>query len=112
MHNVNKHEQSVIYRLDCQTCRSKCVGQTDRPFKVRFKEHIQAIKGNKHTSVFAQHILNTGHAYGCMRDTMTILNSIGKGAHMNTLEKFHIYEISKQGLHLNDQFHIWDINTS
>jgi hypothetical protein len=71
---------------------------------VRFKEHIQAIKGNKDISIFSQHILNTGHAYGCMRDTMTILNNIGKGAHMNTLEKFHIYEISKQGLHLNDTF--------
>jgi hypothetical protein len=35
---------------------------------------------------------------------MTILHNIGKGAHMNTLERFHIYEISKQGMHLNDTF--------
>jgi hypothetical protein len=103
-HNVNKYEQSGAYRLDCQTCLSKYVGQTGGPFKVRFKEHIQAIKGNKDASMFAQHILNTGHAYGCMEATMMILHSIGKGAHMNTLEMFHIYEITKQGKHLNDMF--------
>jgi hypothetical protein len=54
--------------------------------------------------MFAQHILNTGHAYGCMEDAMMILNNIGKGAHVNILEKFHIYEISEQGMHLNDTF--------
>jgi hypothetical protein len=82
---VGKYEQSGIYRLDCKTCPSKYVGQTGRPFKVSFKEHIQAINGNKYASMFAQHILNTGHAYGCMEDTMMILHNIVKGAHMNTL---------------------------
>jgi hypothetical protein len=73
------------------------VGQTGRPFKVRFKEHIQAIKGNKDASMFVQHIFNTGHAYGPMEDdTMTILHNIGKGAHVNTLERFYVYEISKR----------------
>jgi hypothetical protein len=71
---------------------------------VKFKEHIQATKGNKAATMFVEHILNTGPAYGCMEDTMTILHNIGKGAHMNTLEKFRIYEISKQGMHLNDTF--------
>jgi hypothetical protein len=28
----------------------------------------------------------------------------GKGVHMNALERFHIYEVSKQGMHLNDTF--------
>jgi hypothetical protein len=31
-HNVNKYEQGGIYRLDCQTCPSKYVGQTGRHF--------------------------------------------------------------------------------
>jgi hypothetical protein len=63
------------------------VGQTGRQFKARFKEHIQVIKGNTDTSKFAQHILNTGHAYGGMEDTMTILHNIEKVTHMNTLER-------------------------
>jgi hypothetical protein len=70
--NVSKYEQSGTYRLNCQSCPLKYVGQTGRRFKVRFKEHIQAIKGNIDASMFAQHILNTGHVYGCMEDTMTI----------------------------------------
>jgi hypothetical protein len=78
------------------------VGQTGRQFKARFKEHIHAIKGHKDTSMFAQHILNTGHAYGGTEDAMKILHKIEKGAHMNTLEKFYIYEISKQGIQIND----------
>jgi hypothetical protein len=70
------------------------VGQTGTPFKVSFKEHIQAMKGNKDASMFSQHILNTGHAYGPMEDTMTILHNIGKGACMNTLERLHIVTYS------------------
>jgi hypothetical protein len=60
-------------------------------------------KNNVQSSV-AQRILNTGHAYGYIEDTMTILHNIGKGPHMNTLERFHSYEISKQGMHLHDTF--------
>jgi hypothetical protein len=47
--------------------------------------------------MFAQHILNTGHVYGCIEDTMMILHTINKGVHTNTLDKFHICEITKQG---------------
>jgi hypothetical protein len=32
---------------------------------------------------------------------MKILHNIDKSAHMNTLEEFRIYEISKKGAHLN-----------
>jgi hypothetical protein len=35
---------------------------------------------------------------------MKILQTIKKDAHMNTLRKFHIYEITKQGTQLNDTF--------
>jgi hypothetical protein len=33
---------------------------------------------------------------------MKILHNIEKGTHKNTLERFHIYEISKQGVQIND----------
>jgi hypothetical protein len=73
---------------------------------------------DKDVSMFAQHILNTGHAYGCIEDIMKILHTISKGAHMNTLEKFHIYEMTKQGMQLNytfmdiDQSHFQYLNKS
>jgi hypothetical protein len=69
---------------------------------VGFKEHIQAINGNK--DLFAQHILKAGRAHGCREDTMTILHSINKSAHINTLENFYIYEITTQGTKINYTF--------
>jgi Leu/Phe-tRNA-protein transferase len=33
-----------------------------------------------------------------------ILHTINKGADVNTLEKFHTYEIMKKGMQLNDMF--------
>jgi hypothetical protein len=57
--------------------------------------------------VFFKKTLDDGQSpetYGCIEDTMTVLHTINKGAHMNTSEKFHIYIITKQGMHLNYTF--------
>jgi hypothetical protein len=89
-----------IYKT--KIAKNQCPIICNRPFKVRFKGHIQATKGNRDAPMFAQRILNTGHAYGYIEDTMTILHNTGKGPHMNSLERFHSYEISKQGMHLHD----------
>jgi hypothetical protein len=62
---------------------------------VRFKEHIQAIKSNKDVSAFAQNILNAEHACGDLEKAVKILHTINKGSHMNTKDKFNIYEIMK-----------------
>jgi hypothetical protein len=53
---------------------------------------------------FAQHIFNTEHVYGYIQDIMKILHTVNKGTRLNTLEKFHIYELKKQGTQLNDTF--------
>jgi hypothetical protein len=37
-----------------------------------------------------------------LTDTMDIVNTGKKGKHINTLEKYHIYRISKDNLHTND----------
>jgi hypothetical protein len=55
------------------------IGQTGRTFKDRYKEHIQAIRNNKQTSKCAQHILDTGHAYGTIEETMDIIQTTKKG---------------------------------
>jgi hypothetical protein len=36
--------------------------------------------------------LNIGHTYGTLEDTMQVVNIQNKGPHLNTLERFHIYE--------------------
>jgi hypothetical protein len=43
------------------------IGQTGRTFKVRYKEHIQAIRNNNGNFGYSNHILNTGYTYGTIR---------------------------------------------
>jgi hypothetical protein len=76
-----------------------------RTFNIRYKEHIQAIRNNNNNSGYSNHILNTGHTYGTINDTMDdIIRKGKKGKHLNTLEKYHIHKISENNLHMNDTY--------
>jgi hypothetical protein len=66
------------------------VGQTGRTFKDRYKEHLQAIRTNKHTSKYAQHIRHRPHTYGKMEETMDVIHITRKGHLLNTLERFYM----------------------
>jgi predicted DNA-binding protein with PD1-like motif len=48
-------------------------------FKVRYKEHIHAIRSNKQNSKFAQHMLHTGQTYSTIDQTMEVLHIEKKG---------------------------------
>jgi HD-like signal output (HDOD) protein len=69
-----------------------------RAFRTRKKEYIQAIKNNNSNSGYSNHILNTGHKYRTITDTINIIRTHRKGKHFNTLEKYHIYKISRDKL--------------
>jgi hypothetical protein len=43
----NKYEKCGIYQLTCPSCNMKYVGQTGRPFKARFQEHLTGFKIRK-----------------------------------------------------------------
>jgi hypothetical protein len=101
-HDSDKYNRSGIYEIKCNSCQLKYIGQTCRNFRTCYKEHIQAIHTNTTTSRYAQHILDTGHAYGTIEDTLSILYHEKKGPLMNALEQFHIYRLSKDNLHVND----------
>jgi hypothetical protein len=78
------------------------IGQTGRNLKTRFKENIQDIRNNRTNTGYSQHIINTGHEYGNIENTLNILNVQKKGAFLNTLEKFHIYQKQKTDNLLNE----------
>jgi hypothetical protein len=66
---------------------------------------MNAIKSNKSTSKYVQHILDNRHSYGTIHDTMDILRITKKGQHMNTLERYNIYKNKKMyGNILNDTY--------
>jgi hypothetical protein len=73
-----------------------------RTFNTRYKEHILDIRSNNSNSEYSNHILNTGHAYGTITVTMEIITTGRQGKYLNTLESYHIYEISRENLHMND----------
>jgi hypothetical protein len=77
----------------------KYIGQTGPIFKARFKEHIQDTRTNRHNSKFAQHILDIGHTYNMMNQTMKMLHIEKKRHRLNTLERF---ELTKKALQFND----------
>jgi hypothetical protein len=81
--------------MKCTGCPLKYVGQTGRTFNTRYKEHIHNIRSNNSNSGYSNHILNTGHTYGMITDTMDIITAGRKGKYLNTLERYHIYEISR-----------------
>jgi hypothetical protein len=90
--------------MKCMGCPLNYVQQTGRYFKTRYKEYIQAIRNNNSNLGYSKHILNTGHAYGSITNIMDIIKTDEDGRDLNTLERYHIYKISKGRLHMNDTY--------
>jgi hypothetical protein len=99
-----KYNQSGVYQLQCTDCSKKYIGQTRRTFETRFKEHMRGIRNNGQNSKFDQHILDTRHEYETIEKTIKILHIKKKGQMLDTYERFHIYEISKQDLQLYNNY--------
>jgi hypothetical protein len=71
---TDKYNKSGIYKMKCMECPRRYVGQTGTN---RYKEHIHHIRSNNSNTGYSNHILNTGHTYGTITDTMEII-TIGK----------------------------------
>jgi hypothetical protein len=52
---------------------------------------------------FAKHLQENAHPFDTIQKTMQILEYHKKGAHLNTLERFHIHTEHKANNHLNDK---------
>jgi hypothetical protein len=75
----NKYNKSGIYQMKCLDCPLKYIGRTGRTFHTRYKKHIQAISNNNSNSEYSSHILNTGHTYGTVTNTLGITRTHKKG---------------------------------
>ena len=99
----NKYARSGIYQLNCPTCDKRYIGQTGRPFRVRFREHKYDYQYMCRKSKFAQHLLDEGHTFGPMESVMDVIQYARKGKMMAALERFHIYDITQRGVQINDK---------
>jgi len=99
----DKYSRSGAYKLTYLDCNKAYVGQTERSFTQRFKEHRTAFKSSGNTSNYAKHALEHSHPFGPIHETMQILQYQGKGAHLNTIERYFIYKEFSINNHLNDE---------
>jgi hypothetical protein len=97
-----KYNLSEVYQLQCADSPRKYVGQTGVTFRTRFKEHARDTGNNKQNSKFAEQILDMGHEYEVLEKNMKIFHIEEKRQMLDSYERFHIYEISKQNTQLND----------
>jgi hypothetical protein len=100
---TDKFNRSGIYQMKCLDCPLKYIGQTGRAFNIRYTEKLHDIRHNNNSG-YANHILNTGHTYGTIEDTMEVIRKGQKGKNLNTVEKYYIHNISKSNLHMNDTY--------
>jgi hypothetical protein len=63
-----------------------------------YKKHIHDIRSNNSNTGYPNHILNTGHTYGTVQDTMEIITLGKNGKYLNALERYHIYKVSRDNL--------------
>ena len=100
--NPDKFSLSGVYRLTYPDCNKTYVGQTHRYFATWYKEHETAFRNNSHTSSFAKHLNEDAHFFGSMNSIMQVLHCHKKGAHMNTIERFHIHREFAANNNFND----------
>jgi len=87
-----KYNKSGVYQLAFPDYKMKYTGQTGRPFRVTFQEHIRDFKYNNSISKIVQHLIDNKHAIGNMEDIMQIVHITGKGKKLDALESFHMWE--------------------
>ena len=75
----NRYDCSGVYQLECPTCNKRYVGQTGRPFQIRFREHYNDYKYANNRCMFAQHIIDGGHSFDPMTDVMKVIHVANKG---------------------------------
>jgi hypothetical protein len=85
--------------LSCLDCYKNYVGQTDRSFHTRYKEHAQDCRIGNQKSNFAKHLLDHQHTLQLTEDRrMSVLHISSKGRMMNIIDRYHIY---KETIHHN-----------
>ena len=82
---------SGVYKLVCE-CGCTYVGKTKRDFKTRLAEHYRCVRLNNTNSLFAKHILETGHPTN-FKTNYKILH-VESNQHL--INNFEILEILKQ----------------
>lgn len=94
--NNNPFLNSGIYKLKCKNCPKVYIGQTQRNFKTRYKEHVSDFTYNRNRSKFAQHLIDENHDLSNINSTLSILKTLNSPVIL-TAEQFYITKEQNQG---------------
>jgi hypothetical protein len=70
----NQYESKGAYQLTCRDCGKLYIGQTDRSFQTRFKEHTRDYQMNYQNSLYAKHLIQNQHTLHSIENCLTILH--------------------------------------
>lgn len=102
---MDAYKKSGVYALRCNepNCESEYIGQSGRSFNLRYKEHIQGLRGLRPTA-FSEHMVENNHNFTTIHKDLKILHTESKGRKLNTLEELEIHRnIIKNSNNLNEQ---------
>ena len=99
--HLDKYDANGVYQLDCPTCKKKYIGQTDRQFRTRFREHYNDYKQANNRYDFTKYVIEEGHNFGLMNEIMEVVYIAKKGRMLDTVEKFYIYRETKRDNQIN-----------
>ena len=102
--NCQKYRNNGVYQLWCKDCPLVYIGQTGRQFQMKFKEH--SYKNIYTNSTYAQHLMNHGYFLGHVEDIMDVIFTTYEGKHLDTVEKYHMYQKTEKGIQINDRITI------
>ena len=85
----------------------KYIGQTGRPFTVRFHEHLRDFKYGNKKYKFAQHLLENRHPIDPMESIMETVHITSKGRMMDIFERYYIFRETKLNSQINDKIIIY-----
>lgn len=78
--------------MRCPECKMMYTGHAARSFYERFEEHFNDYKYRNCKSKFALCLLDNKHSMGQIEDIMGVVYVTNKDSHMNTMQKFYIYQ--------------------
>jgi hypothetical protein len=91
-----QHHRQILQIWSIQTKLPRLpqgVCGTDREtiFRMLQGKHLTSFHKKNSPSNYSKHLNEAGQSFGPILDIMEILHCQGKGRHLNTVEKFHIY---------------------
>lgn len=82
-------EKSGIYQIPCKNCTSVYIGQTRRKFKVRLREHKNAVdNGRTNDSSVAAHTATLNHNVDW--EKAKLIKNVRKASHLDAWESMYI----------------------